>query len=1069
MARASFEQTSFLGGAWSLNAQGRTDQPAYRTAMKTCLNGQLLETGSWTRRPGTLHCGYTRQGQSGRLLKFDFQDNIPHSMEFTTLYMRLWRGKQLSTNNDAVTISSISSATPAVVTTSAAFGTTGQAVRIDGLGTLCPTLQNKIFIITKTGSTTFTMVDEVTGVAVDGATLGWSTPGTLPTVSSILEISTVYNDSAWPTIRAVQTNEQAVLFNQAFKPYVVKINSLPTNTTDAVVSIDAAVFQDGPYLDPFTNGAQITPSGVTGVINLTLGFQAYDSTRSYAKDDYVTSSSVNYQSLVDNNLNHTPASSPSYWGAVSAGAAVGPNGFQGTDIGRMLRLYSEPPAWVTGVGNNYVAGNVVAFGGTYWTALKSMTGIAVSTGQTDPNQPGLQTTTWAINPQAARWTWGKITGLATVIAGATGTAIGTLTGDGGLSAAFDGALSKAYSSCATKLNTNSMYIGKHFSGGAQAIGSVTLYPSTDQGFVNTGFGVNSFYFQLYGSANAPDATMTNGTLLGSYNVGNTDINNAISITSNDQVTTWNYVWVFVHLAAASTPFALAISQMVMFNPTGTGTGTTVSFQILGDNLLYTTAIRTWRMGLYSDTTGWPTTGVYHEGRLWFASLAQRNRFDASCPIMDATDHPTGVFNMAPTASDGTVSDGNAISYTLNADEVNSIYWMKSVQQGVLMGTQAGEWLVTATANNNVLTPTSIQAHRVTRSKCANIEPRDGPMTTFVVQAKKRKVLEYFADVFSGKFLSPNLSLNAAHLMKRGIEEIAYQHELTPTLWCRMTDGTLTGAAYKRESLFSSQGPTFIGWHEHTLGSGRLIESICESASVNADLNTIMMVTNDTNTNVRHIEMLTDVFTEGTALTSAWFLDNAVTPVVTHNIVFGGNSTMQCSGLAYLEGKTVTVFAGGLDCGDYTVTNGVVSVPYAPAAVQTNPLFTYTFVQTFTTLPVVVGFTYTSKGQLLRLDTPQDSGARNGPAFGKKRRIDTAIFNLVDTQGFSYGTDFTRLTTANFVSDGGTPYAANALFSGIFRDTNKGNDSYDQQLGWQVTRPLPCTVAAAGGFVDTKDV
>jgi hypothetical protein len=207
----------------------------------------------------------------------------------------------------------------------------------------------------------------------------------------------------------------------------------------------------------------------------------------------------------------------------------------------------------------------------------------------------------------------------------------------------------------------------------------------------------------------------------------------------------------------------------------------VQFQIQGpgnNRLLYTTPIELWRLGVYSGTTGYPTCGCYHEGRVWLGG-AVSNRFD--CSMSNGISAATlNEIMMSPTAIDGTVAADNGISYTLNASDVNKILWMQSDQQGILCGTAGGEWLIQATTANLPLSPTNIQGHRYTTVGCANIEPKRTPMTLVFVQKFLRKIVEFFPDVYSGRLTAPNLTQTAKHLTVGNLLELAYQDELSPT-------------------------------------------------------------------------------------------------------------------------------------------------------------------------------------------------------------------------------------------------------------------------------------------------
>src|SRR5262249_7958090 len=158
---------------------------------------------------------------------------------------------------------------------------------------------------------------------------------------------------------------------------------------------------------------------------------------------------------------------------------------------------------------------------------------------------------------------------------------------------------------------------------------------------------------------------------------------------------------------------------------------------------------------------------------------------------------------------------------------------------------------------------------------------------------------------SGRLTAPNLTRDSRHLTATFLQELAYQAELAPIIWARRGDGTLVGTTYKRESLVSGQAPAFNGWHRHTLGSGRTVESICSGPSTDGNLDALTMVTNAAG--VRHVEIMTNLWEEGSDRADAWFLDDAVRPSS-----FLAASTLTLYGLWHLNGKTVTVYAAGVD-------------------------------------------------------------------------------------------------------------------------------------------------------------
>ncbi len=1096
MGDATYAVPNFLGGEVSAFAQGRFDKPDYRLSLNVCLNSYPVEIGAWTRRPGTMHGGITRAGGRGRTIKFDFEQESAVTLELTDGFMRFRSGATLLSTNDEQTVSSISAANPAVVSTATAHGwVSNDFVEYDDLGENNPLLQARQFKIVVTGVQTFTMLDPTTGAAIDGATLGTFVSGT---VRRVHELATVYVGDAWETVRAVQAETTDVLLSPSFAPQALVVETMPSDGIDAQFEISPVVFNDGPYLDPFRNGVLANPSAVSGLINLTLSFSSYSATKAYASGSFVTSAGIDYVSLIDQNVGNTPAISPTAWQATTASAAINDGqGFLGSDVGRLVRLLSEPALYDPATA--YASGVVVTYNpsgepgaATYWQSLTATTG----------NAPGKDLTRWQLVASAAAlWSWGRITGLSNVIdrSLAGSAAIGDMTLFNGITAPFDGQFVKSLSQTAgkqaiggvtTSVVTITGYVGKNFSGAAaQQIKQVTVYSCTDRGFGYNLFTIGGigqavpadFVLNLRAKA-TPPASSSDGTLLGTQSFSNAFQN--ITIVSNDQTTAWNYVWVELTMnsdpggrGATATTVIIDIAQISMFNPTSTtsaSAGCTV--EILGPALLYTNPVVTWRLGVYSDTTGWPTCGTWHEGRLWLGG-AIANRFDAS--VSDGVDGAR--INFAPTNQYGAVAASNALSYTLNSDGVNKIHAMKPDLQGVVCFTQQGEWLVQAPTTGPIA-PTNIAARRMTKHGSENIDPVRTEHTNLFVKRYGRKLMEYFADAYSGKFSAPNLADKAGHIVSAGIIELAYTEAVTPIVWGRDADNALFGMSYRRTAITTAQGPDFYAWHPHTLGSGRVVESICAGPSPGGDLDSLTMVTNDEDTGVRHVEILTDGFTEDTALGDAWFLDNAVTPT-SHTVspvpITGaplGGVTL--NGLWHLNGETVQVFAGGLDCGDrgtgstgytdFVVANGSCYVPFGDG-VSAGPgrgLFTESFLAAAPA--IVVGFSYNSDGQTVRPIAQADSGARNGPALGKTRRNHQFSVLLSNSVGVSFGSTFSNLRAAQLRKANGNPIDPLTTYSGVHHDSLDDDYSYDGMIAWRVARPWPVNVVAISGNIQAQD-
>lgn len=704
MGDASYTQSSFLGGEVSQFAQGQFDKPWYKTALSKLLNLWPSDDGAVSRRPGFRFLGETNLGKPGRLIAFTFSEETPYNLEITDNLIRMWNNTKLVTTNDNQLVQSISSATPAVFTlanpvtwlSADTIYFTFQSALMAYVGNA---LLNRQFIVTMTSTSTFTVKDAITGVQIGASD---NVAGLLPVVNHVAQLTTSYSEAQndWHSLRFVQGYDLGVLLHTSVAPRALTVLTTPTDNTFAAFAFGRASFVDGPYLDPFPN-AVAYPATATGSVDLTMGYPLWVGTNTiYGAGATVSYNGTDYISLVNNNAGQQPNIAPASWQSLAAGSMINSGaGFASTDVGRMVRLFYNPPIWDPG--KTYAAGNNVTYNGEYFTSL---------VGSNTNNEPDISTSDWVINTSIAFWTWGFITA------------------------------------------------------------------------------VNS--------------------------------------------------------------------------------GNSVTLQLQGAGLLDTTPILVWRLGAWSDTTGWPTCGVYQEGRFWYSG-AIPNRIDSSMP-----NQP---FSMAPTGQDGTVADSNGISYTLNAVENNPIFWGIPDHSGIIWGTQEGEFLMSSGTSGAPMTPSNIQAHRETKYGSSNIAPVRTGLTICFVKRYARRVMEYLADVFSNRFFGTDLTQYARHLGARIIEEIDYQEELIPTIWGRCKDGSFIGSTYRRNSLFSTQPPEFNAWHQHKLGSDRLVESLCVGPSVDGTLDAVSIVSNDPSTNIRYVEQMTTLLEETAPITQSWFLDTAITP------------------------------------------------------------------------------------------------------------------------------------------------------------------------------------------------
>lgn len=904
MAHSSFVQTDFRGGIWSPSAQGKMRDPNYARALNESLNSYPLVGAAWVRRPPFRALGYTRFGLPSRLVGLDGRTTNYYNLEFSDGHLRAIQGPQFVTDATRQSITGITSEKPAIVATETAHGwVTGDTVILDLQGdaaTEFAIMTSRVFRIEYLTATTFALHDLITDQSIDGTIGAWDTAFE-GYVSKLTDLETPYTGETWRAVRRVQSDKATLLLHPAFWPRTLSyIEAGGAAWADA--EIDFARFKDGPYLDPVP-GSTVTPSALTGIVALTFGFEAWSATKAYDEGDYVTGGTYHWRSLRDENVNQSPATGSQYWERVSALNFMPRKSFSAGDIGRHVRLFSEPPEYATA--STYADGDIVKHLGVYWKAI-----AAVSAGG-GSNEPGASVDKWAPYAAGARWTWGKIVstnGTGSLIAPGSQTGyIGNMTSGGGLGKLFDQYTNTQLDTASAQHLGTSAYGGLNLASGT-VISSARVWPSRSATSVSilgssrvvignpiiTGLIVNPFtfgnfvatytfqaggaanvIFNLRGKATAPGSA-SDGTLLGTSGTipYSAVTSSPITITSNDNTTAWNYVWIEMVGTSASgsqQSMRLCASQMEFFSGAVVGNG--ISVQILGKPLLYTgtDSITTWRLGRYnSNDPEYPICGVFHQGRFWLATPTP-GHFDASKAAGDP-------FDFAPTEEDGTVTDASAISYTFNTAVKAPIHWMHSQAGAIVMGTPAGEVRIFSDENGAAITPTSIKEDLVTNYGSKDIEPVQTPLTLLFVHANGQDVQEFFKDAYSGKYTGPSLSDNAKDLTAPGILQIAYQQGLNPIMWACTYNGDLVGATYARTDLIGGNPPDYNAWHRHEHGNAsRKFSSVSVGPSIDGTGVALAAITVDTETGLCRIEVQSDLIRENNDIFDCDFLDGMYVP------------------------------------------------------------------------------------------------------------------------------------------------------------------------------------------------
>lgn len=471
--------------------------------------------------------------------------------------------------------------------------------------------------------------------------------------------------------------------------------------------------------------------------------------------------------------------------------------------------------------------------------------------------------------------------------------------------------------------------------------------------------------------------------------------------------------------------------------------THVTATIMGAAASAGTATANWRLGVWSDTTGFPTCATFFGDRLYFSGCpSYPDRIDGS----NVSDYE----NFAPSNAAGTVADNNAVSFTLNSTTVNAVIWMADNAQGLLVGTSGAEWVVAASTLGEALTPTNVTAKLQTRYGSRAVAPLLTGKTVLFLQRAGRKLREYLFSYLDGTFDAPDVSILSEHITVGGITQMAYQSEPQSIGYMARTDGTLLTLTYEKAQQV-------YGWARQVMGgdpnlsvfsSGSLVnplyskvESVaCIPASSTMSDEVWLVVSRTINgTPTKSIEYITPFYIDEDDVGERYFVDMGA--------IYNGSPTTTVSGLSWFPNGTIlTVLADGATHPSVVVIGGAITLVRSASIVH-------------------VGLGYNSDLWTNRIN----AGAADGTAQGKIKRIHKVVFRFFQTLGLKYGPDDSKLDTYTFrrTSDPMSqkvPYLSDdtqdIVWQGGYEKTGRVFIRADQ--------PLPMILLAAMPSVQTQD-
>lgn len=408
--------------------------------------------------------------------------------------------------------------------------------------------------------------------------------------------------------------------------------------------------------------------------------------------------------------------------------------------------------------------------------------------------------------------------------------------------------------------------------------------------------------------------------------------------------------------------------------------TVVTVTITGPTASAATGTVDWRLGVWSDTTGYPAAVTFHQNRLVFGGGVEfPQRIDMS---------RTGDFeNFAPTELDGTVVDDNGITDTFSADVVNAIRWVADDEKGLVTGTVGGEWITRPSDTGGVLTPSNVQSKRSSGYGSADIQPVRAGRSIIFIQRAKRKIREIAYDFQIDGIEADDMTVISEGVTRSGVVEVAYQAEPNSVIWACLTNGTLIGATYDRKQKV-------VGWHRHVVGG------VSDAAGAQAKVESIAVIPNTTGTadelymivqryvngaTVRSVEYMKPYWDAETDLEDAFFVDSGLSL----------DSPVTVTGITSADPAVVTTATHGFSNGNnvrFTEVKGMTDVNTINYLVVDKTLTTFEIASTTKITPNITAVTQANPGVV--------TATAHGLADGDEIAI-FGVAGMTELNGFHY--------------------------------------------------------------------
>lgn len=219
----------------------------------------------------------------------------------------------------------------------------------------------------------------------------------------------------------------------------------------------------------------------------------------------------------------------------------------------------------------------------------------------------------------------------------------------------------------------------------------------------------------------------------------------------------------------------------------------------------------WALGLFSDTDG-PRSVIFHDGRLWYAGTRMSPDVIVGSVSDDYDNFDRGTnFGSTPTIGE----DDKAIVRRVQGKRLQTVLWMASMSNYLIVGSAGGEFRLFA-SDNGVMTPTNTVVRSATTRGSAYLNPIQTDSQILFTHQSQREFFELKYDVVKDNFSSRNLLLLGEDIPDidenglGGLLRSAFQETPDRTVWLTHGDGSLVSLTYEPDQKVTAAAIHRVG-------------------------------------------------------------------------------------------------------------------------------------------------------------------------------------------------------------------------------------------------------------------